>query len=184
MTILNEELSAAPGDKYEYYLDQYRIKHAEGYTDTYQVSPSYTSRDAIKEILQAEGVKVLLDYGCGKGVHYSKVKMDEYWGLEQVFKYDPAYEPYATKPEGKFECVMCYDVLEHIPEDSIDYVLQDIFSSVERVALFKMGLARAVAVLPNGENAHCTVKPLDWWRNKIREHRPEGVTVYVHHELL
>jgi hypothetical protein len=50
--------------------------------------------------------------------------------------------------------------------------------------MFKMGLASATAKLPNGDNAHVTVKPLEWWREKIKQHKPDGMLVYVHFQLL
>ena len=184
MTTLKEEQLAVPGDNFQYYIDQYKIMHAEGYTEFYQISPSYTSKHQIKEMLDTHGVKHLLDYGISSGTQYTKGKLHEYLGLESFTGYDPAVEQYSKRPEGKFEGVLCYDVLEHVPESSLDYVIKDIFSFAEKMVMFKMGLALATAKLPNGDNAHVTVKPLEWWREKIKQHKPDGMPVYVHFQLL
>lgn len=183
MTILNEELSAAPGKTYEYYIDQYKIKHKTGYGygNAYQISPSYLNRDHIKTILANHNVDTLLDYGIAAGDQYKRGELHKHLGFESFTGYDPAFEEYMQRPEGKFDVVICYDVLEHIPEDSLDYVIQDIFYYCNQVAIFKMGLGPAVAMLPNGENAHITIKSLDWWKDKIRKHKPEHITAYVHH---
>jgi len=180
----NEKQLAVPGKTYRYYVDQYKIKHAEGYTEIYQLSPSFNSKHRIKEMLEKCEAKTLLDYGISSGTQYEVGRLHEYLELDSYAGYDPAVEKYNQKPQGKFDAVLCYDVLEHVPEDSIDYVIQDIFSYVDKVALFKMGLGKATAVLPNGENAHITIKPLDWWKEKISQHKPDGIAVYVHNELI
>ena len=34
-------------------------------------------------------------------------------------------------------------------------------------------------ILPNGENAHCTLKPKQWWRYRIAETIKENIIVHV-----
>lgn len=179
---LKDEQSAAPGKTYQYYIDQYKIKHAEGYTEFYQISPSFTAKHQIKEMLEKCEAKTLLDYGISSGTQYEVGKLHEYLGLDSYTGYDPAVEKYSQKPEGKFDAVLCYDVLEHVPEDSLDYVIQDVFSYPTKVVMFKMGLGTATAMLPNGENAHITIRSLDWWREKIKTFQPQGIKVFVHHQ--
>jgi hypothetical protein len=43
--------------------------------------------------------------------------MKEYWGVESIRCYDPGYPPFSTLPEGRFDGVICTDVLEHCPEE-------------------------------------------------------------------
>ncbi len=190
MTTLNEEQLAAPSENFQYYIDQYKILHTvkkDGggvYTDCFHISPTYTSRDMIKTMLEEHNVKTLLDYGIAQGVQYTKGKLDEYWGLESYTGYDPAVERYSQKPTGKFDAVLCYDVLEHIPEGSIDYVMQEIFSYTDKVILLHVGLGPAQAKLPNGENAHITIKPREWWIEKINKYKREGQVIYFHKFVL
>lgn len=180
MTTLNEEQLAVPSDNFEYYIDQYKIKHSQGYTGTYQISPTYTSRDLLKSQFANHKIETLLDYGVGKAHHYTKANLDEYWGVTSWVGYDPAVEEFAVKPEGQFDAVLCYDVLEHIPEESIDYVMQEIFRYSKEIVLMHVGMGPAHALLPNGENAHITIKPASWWHEKVNKHKKEYHTVYFH----
>ena len=36
----------------------------------------------------------------------------------------------------------------------------------------------AIAILPSGENAHCTVEPIEWWKTMIEKYAPKRV--YTH----
>ena len=37
----------------------------------------------------------------------------------------------------------------------------------------------ALQILPNGENAHCTLKPKQWWRHRMAETIKENIEVHV-----
>ena len=76
--------------------------------------------------------KNILDYGAGKAAFhkllFNNTKIPGAPVNINIVPYDPAYEPFSTKPTGKFELVLCIDVMEHVQEDKIDEVLADIFS--------------------------------------------------------
>lgn len=180
----NEEQLAIPSEDFQYYIDQYKIKHEEGYTSYLGISPTYNDRERIKAYLEEYKVKTLLDYGIAQGVGYEKGNLAEYWGLESFAGYDPAVERYSQKPVGKFDAVLCYDTLEHIPEGSIDYVLQDIFSYTDGIILLRIDKGPAYALLPNGDNCHLTIQPAAWWEEKIKAHLKPGQTVLVHGKRL
>lgn len=104
--------------------------------------------------------KIVLDYGCGKNLlclelskRYPKIKF---------YGYDPAIEQYQQLPVDKADFVINSDVLEHIPECEIENVVSDI-SKISQCVFFNLHHALADAVLDNGENAHCTVKPQLWY---------------------
>ena len=59
-------------------------------------------------------------------------------------------------PVDKVDLVVNTDVLEHIPEDELPETVQRIASLSQNV-FFHLHHAKAVAILPNGKNAHCTV---------------------------
>jgi len=180
MTTLNEKQLAVPSEDFQYYIDQYKIKHKQGYTEAYQISPTYTSRDILKAQFDQHKIDILLDYGVGKAYHFTQAKLDQYWGIGSWVGYDPAVEQFNTKPEGEFDAVLCYDVLEHIPEGSIDYVLQEIFSYSRGPVFLHVGMGPAQAILPNGENAHTTIKPREWWIEKINKYKKDFHIVYFH----
>lgn len=179
---LKEEQLAEPCSQFEYYIEQYQEMHSKGYTEFYQLSPTFSAKKQVKAMLETCQAKTMLDYGISSGTQYTKGLLHEFLELDSYQGYDPAVEKYSEKPTKQFDAVLCYDVLEHIPEASIDYVLEDIFKYPTKLAMFKMGLGKAIAVLPSGENAHITIRKLDWWREKIKKFQPEGVRVFVHHE--
>jgi hypothetical protein len=132
----------------------------------------------IKELIDHYQIKALLDYGAGKGQLYSGEvtvqfingetvsKVHEYWGAD-VTCYDPAYKPYMQRPTGQYDLVINTDVLEHCPEADIPWIIDDLFSLAKRCVYSNIACFPAKKQLPNGENAHCTVQPPEWWQQVI-----------------
>ncbi len=132
----------------------------------------------IKEIIDRYQIKTLLDYGSGKGQLYSGEvimqfgngeavsKIHEFWGAD-VTCYDPAYKPYMQRPTGQYDLVINTDVLEHCPEPDIPWIINDLFSLAKKCIYSNIACFPAKKQLPNGENAHCTVQPPEWWQSVI-----------------
>lgn len=126
--------------------------------------------DDIKSLMKNTHSKTILDYGSGKGKHAKKLKLET--GAD-ITCYDPYYEPLSVRPQGLFDGVICTDVMEHIPEKDVDDVLEDIFNHARNFVFLSISTREAKKVLPNGENAHCTVKSEDWWHQRIGKTRVE-----------
>ncbi len=95
-----------------------------------------------------------MDYGCGKG---ELVKLlQENYPFIKVCGYDPAVEEFENLPNEKFDFVIVTDVLEHIPENELPDTLGKISALSDKV-FFHLHHAKAFQILPNGENAHCTI---------------------------
>jgi len=56
--------------------------------------------------------------------------------------------------------VLIFPQQELTPQQHIDFAQRFVFASVASYAARKR--------LPNGENAHCTVRPAQWWRELFR----------------
>lgn len=124
----------------------------------------------------------LLDYGCGKAVH-NYVRLSEHGGetliarfkgmIQCYYCYDPAVEIYNIKPSpgSLFDLVCCSDVMEHVPEEYVDYVLEEISSYTKHdgTAIFTISGNLAAKLFPDGENLHVTIKPLEYWVAKLKE---------------
>ena len=108
----------------------------------------------IKPLVDFLKPKSVLDYGCGKG-NLVKALAENYPNIK-VYGYDPSVEEFDKMPTDKVDLVICTDVLEHIPEDELPETISRIASLSQNV-FFHLHHAKAVAVLPNGENAHCTI---------------------------
>jgi hypothetical protein len=140
------------------YIEQYKKLHKGPYGVT---GPRLL--DEIKPLVKGETV---LDYGCGQSKLIDKLEED--LGIEG-YRYDPAIEEYEKIPKRYFDTVICTDVLEHIPENEIYDTLKLINALAQCGVIFSVCTVPAVTFLPNGENAHCTVKPKDWWLSRIEE---------------
>ncbi len=134
---------------------------------------------SIKKLASAVGAKTMLDYGCGAGDAYgSGNKMHHQLGFSRrdVTLYDPSFPKHSNKPHGKFDLVVCSDVLEHIPGDQVDEFVKTLYSHAGK-ALWASACCRpAKKTFPGTDiNLHCTVRPFQWWQDTFREHHVEGV---------
>ena len=134
--------------------------------------------ERIGQLLRQTGSTTALDFGCGKALQYKHHRLHEVhgWGLVPSL-YDPGVGALAKLPDGPFDAVICTDVLEHVPEPFVHEVLHDIFSRARRLVYLNISTRLAVKRLPNGENAHCTVHPADWWMHRVREHATRQLLV-------
>ena len=134
----------------------------------------------IKSLIERTHAHTILDYGSGKGQQYEQspirigngVEIEsvvDFWDVDSVHCYDPAYLPYSTLPQSRFDGVISTDVLEHCPEQDVPWIVEEIFSFAERFVFANIACYPARKHLPNGENAHCTIRPSDWWEGLLRE---------------
>lgn len=175
---------AEPSPRYRELLGMYQTVHDEGLPDQNISAAQAFSGGSLKRqmpliraLIRATGARSILDYGAGKGGAYKtrdfKLKgetvssVQDYWGVERVVCYDPGYGPYASLPEGRFDGVVCVDVLEHLPEQDLPWVLEEQFRYAQKFVFGNIASYPAEKTLPNGENAHCTIQPLEWWRDTI-----------------
>lgn len=108
--------------------------------------------------------EVVLEYGCGQS-QLSEVLSDK---VKSFVKYDPAIEEFKELSINQCDMLINTDVLEHIPESDLDDVLGHMKSLSSKV-FFNICTRPALEILPDGTNAHCTVKSPEFWRDKIEE---------------
>lgn len=121
----------------------------------------------VNTLIRKHGSQTALDYGCGKGLQYMVDRVQEWWGI-QPHLYDPAVPTWSARPPlPTYDGVICTDVLEHIPEAELDATLTDIFGFARQWVFLTVCCRPAVRILPNGLNAHCTVRPQEWWRERL-----------------
>jgi len=154
------------------YLEAYRQLHRHGMFKGFSLEKHINK---ITELLKEHGCKSVLDYGCGKAILHIRGITKE-WG--NVSLYDPAVDEFEKLPEGKFDAVICTDVLEHVPEQELDQTLQIIFSKATKLVCLNISTKEAKKFLPNGINAHVTVRPSEWWLGKLDSYR-QGQVMWV-----
>ena len=148
-------------------IEYYKGAHL---VDTYSVPamrPSELHR--IHGLVVGTKSKTVLDYGCGTFGQYTKYHYNDQFRIliENMYGYDPAVPRYNKMPDIPIDGVICTDVLEHIPEDDLDFPLRTIFWTAQKFVFIHVSCQKATLILPNGENAHCTIKSPSWWKRKI-----------------
>jgi len=179
---MNSYTKENPSSKYLELGEQYKQLHEEGEKslnlkpeETFQGISLAPQLAKIKKGIALTGSQTLLDYGCGKALAWqpgnfldingSKITTQEFLNVNEVYLYDPGYQPYATEPANKYDAVICTDVLEHIPEADIRWFVNELFAYANKYVFANIAIYPANKILPNGENAHCTIKPIDWWKS-------------------
>jgi cyclopropane fatty-acyl-phospholipid synthase-like methyltransferase len=129
----------------------------------------------------------VLDYGCGKGgleatvrslvekrqprtpkISRNKSGRHRTMGVRMPAwtKYDPSIPGLDTPPEGKFDLVVCTDVLEHVEPEHIRDTMDSLWKMTGVVALLTFALRESNKTLPDGRNTHLIVEDRDWWMMK------------------
>ncbi len=116
--------------------------------------------------------RFVVDFGCGRNDfirHLRRLGID---GLGVDFAFDDAD---VVKPmhvtglvEGVADVVTCFDALEHLLPEDVNPVLAE----MRRVARPRGWFCVSVCTRPSritalGENLHPTVRPINWWLDRI-----------------
>jgi hypothetical protein len=170
-----------PSPKYLENLEMYKQMHVEGEKrlnlapeDTFNGQSLIPQLEKIQHLCVLTDATSVLDYGSGKGliwregiqIQFSESRVlsaKDFLNIRKVVCYDPAYEPFSAYPSQKCDGVICTDVLEHIPENDIDWFIGELFHFADKFVFANIACYPAVKTLPNGENAHCTIKEPQWW---------------------
>lgn len=160
-------------------IDFYKVMAKQGYSsvagESIEVAFSDFEirkfRELVRIFLDRNNVRTLLDFGGG-GSEWDAPGFDDqtnlsaqhYFSLDKVTKFDPARE---NSSITQADCVTCIDVLEHIFVADIENILNTIFTHATKCLVLNIACYSAGATLPNGENAHITVRTPDWWKGVI-----------------
>ncbi len=175
-----------PSKEYLENINFYKKMHRDGHyivdgrkreaVETYDGKSTTTYALIIKEIINKNKISTMLDYGCGKGSFYNKEfilnnkkinSLKDLWSID-IDLFDPCYEEHSSINEDKYyDMTICIDVLEHIPSQDIDWVLYKIFNKTKKYVFMNVACYPAIALLPNGKNAHININNPQWWHKKI-----------------
>jgi len=167
-----------PSQDYYDLIDSYKKLHEqEGKFKGISLIPLVPT---LMKIVKDNDCKTLLDYGCGKGLPYDKERcrevdlrnpIQELCNIKSFDLYDPAYEKYSILPDKKYDIVVCTDVLEHVAEQDIDYVLTQILSRSKKVVFLNICCKPALKHFKEGKfkgkNVHISLFEPEWWGHKI-----------------
>lgn len=140
-------------------------------------------KNEIKKLCEIYNANSLLDYGCGKGIQYHEHKLHEYWNIKKLGLYDIGVPEYSEKPEEKFDIVISIDVLEHIEEQYVINAIKEIDQYALYAVLVNIATIPATKKLPDGQNAHATVKSKEWWTKIVKQNTEKTWIIYFRTEL-
>jgi hypothetical protein len=112
----------------------------------------------LRDIIPNLDQRVILDFGCGpKGGLAAEYEAN-------AIPYDPYVSQYSKLPwNEKVDVVFSSDVLEHMTRSQIDQFLGNVCRADPSFVFLVASTRPAQKKLPNGANAHLTVKPAAWW---------------------
>jgi hypothetical protein len=175
-----------PSPRYRELVTLYQQVHREGIPeqnlageDVYVGKSLISHLPAIQALVEVTGAKNLLDYGAGKGRVYTQkdLKLSDgrvipsvqgYLGVDRITCYDPAVPEHWNFPSERFDGVISTDALEHCPQDDMPWIVEEMFSTARKFVYANVASYPAQKRLPNGENAHATQQPAEWWDVLLR----------------
>lgn len=167
-----------PSPRYHFLIEQYQKMHRiaeqqsdvfSGWTSLWRVLPH------LRAFIHQNGpVHSLLDYGGGRGKQYNigeiyfperhtNQSISQFLDVQNITCWDPGRDR-GSPPSGKFDMVICIDVLEHCDSADLPWIISSLFSRARRAVFVQIACYPAGKTLPNGENCHCTVEAPQWWQ--------------------
>ncbi len=125
---------------------------------------------AIKALVDQHQARTILDYGAGAGEAWDKPwQLHKRLGVDRPTLYDPAFKHNHLPPTGiRYHGVICSDVLEHVPEESVPKLLASLFGYADRFVFASVCCRPAAKTFPDGTNLHVTIRPYAWWAEQMQ----------------
>lgn len=164
------------------------VDYAELYRQVHENSkslPGYTCcryAGQINQLVARFSPLSMLDYGSGKGYQYLTRRIHERWGGLLPHCYDPGVRQLCERPQGKFDGVMCVDVMEHIAEPDIEAVVSDLLGFARKFAFIAVSCRPSKKNFPDGTNLHKTIRPPEWWEERVRPLVPDNIVLTTAYE--
>jgi len=168
--------SEQPSKKYIALEEYYRSLHTgketnENKEQIYNGKATMVFAKILKQIIEKNKSKTLLDYGSGKGDRYFNKSffgnedyppLQDYWNIKPTL-FDPGVL-YPKPVNQLFDIVISIDVLEHIPFEDLNWVINEIFSFAKQIIFLNVACYPAERTFPDGTNLHVSLfPPLRWY---------------------
>lgn len=118
----------------------------------------------IECIAKDNGCSTILDFGCGYGALKNKIGHK----LE-ITEYDAGIEGKNKLPAGKFDMVVCCDVMEHVEPIFVDQTIDWLYYYANKIIYVSICCAPSFAKFPDGSNLHLTIQTPSWWMSRFEE---------------
>lgn len=138
------------------------------------VAPGEHLIDTFIDIAKPDGT--IIDFGCGtgragvklrdKGYNVVLVDFTDNCRDEEAWILPFVQADLAESIDVHGDYGYCTDVMEHIPPEDVDKVINNIMSSAKKV-FFQISTVDDAMGAIIGQPLHLTVKPFEWWRKKF-----------------
>jgi hypothetical protein len=171
----------------EYYHRVEGVRQFHLQNKTYSGGGTLAYAEEIKALAEKHNAKTLLDYGCGKGLHYepgsiinfgpANQTFDEYLSLTSVYKFDPCVEKFEVYPplDSKFDAVIAIQSLSAIPTEDLAAVVIHLMSMTTKFCFIgtnlKLGKKKKRGI---DEGREYTAEELErtdpnWWKEQFKD---------------
>lgn len=150
-------------------------KYVEQYIQVHNNKPQYGKGACVKFLLEVIALakehkcRSILDYGCGKGRAVEGLNKEGF----KAYGYDPAIPKYSDALEvlgsRSYDLILSTDVFEHIPRKELEDCCLQLYLMRPKVFYFHISCRLAKEILPNGDNAHCTVWTPEMWEEWLEK---------------
>ncbi|GLQ05530.1 hypothetical protein GCM10007924_07510 [Sneathiella chinensis] len=133
--------------------------------------------NTLKALIRTSGATRLLDYGSGKGQQYVTElrqgretladSLADYWGIKQIVCHDPGLTEALLPPPEMFDGVIVSRVLDRLPEEDLDWVLDALFQRASGFVFCEVAGHPSRDWVPTGENARIILQSKAWWASRL-----------------
>lgn len=184
LNLANAFTRAAPSPRYAALSEQYELIHKDGKNEGGNTFTGVVTflrvAPFIQERFHGKRLETVLDYGGGQGRQYEVSNLRDrdgktyrdiaaYLGVKSVDVYDAGRPETTSTLDNRYDAVICTDVLEHCDQQDLPWIVRELFEHANKAVFATIATYPAVKHLPNGENAHCTLEPADWWSSLFVE---------------
>jgi hypothetical protein len=125
-------------------------------------SMALTYKNELTAITKKYNLSSWFDFGAGNSAA-SVMSLSKNIGIEIYHWHDLGVENHSQNKLDKYDLVTSFDVLEHIHVAKIPSIVKSLFEKSNKVIFCSISSRLASAELPDGNNAHITLYPFEWW---------------------
>ena len=79
--------------------------------------------------------------------------------------------------------MLCTDVIEHIDEKDVDWILEEIFSYARKFVLLTIACYKALKTFKDGRNVHVNIKTPEHWTEKLKKLHEKHPHLNIYYSL-
>lgn len=158
---------------------------------TWSGKATFQYAEEIKKLVIKHSAISLLDYGCGKGLHYepsSHIKIDgktfnDWLGIDSIYLYDPCVEGLdkLPPPNSKFDAVIAIQCLTAVPDKDFDTVVEYLMSVTSKFCFIgnsNLNSSVKSKKLITNQQFFKETRDHAWWQNKFKNWKNSDLVLY------